>query len=169
MEENQQDDAEEEEEDETDYYHADYLDPSSLRIVYSIADDAMSGRLSKHIWQRARGQENLHFTPIEEILFYIKYFAAPKLRQLLSENRHERQYVWVGTLCSYHRLDDVEETCERWSSLRNERFISPHSHQPQEIDAFIDDLLEKFLEQSLQDVDDMANFIGSSWIYDHIK
>ena len=61
-----QDDEEEESEDtEENFDNEDWVDPSVLRIIYTVADDAMAGRLNKHIWKRADGQQNVHLPPLE--------------------------------------------------------------------------------------------------------
>ena len=105
----------------------------------------------------------------KELLLYIRHYASPKLRQLLRDNPYHRSYIWIGALCAYHRLDDVDEVCERWSSLRNSRFVSPHSHDPEQMNEFVNQLFENFIQETMSDIDDMSNFIGSSWIYDHVR
>ena len=113
---------EEEEEEDEEQFEDDVLDdihPHMLLIERTRTDDTFTGRLSKYVFQRAPFQEHISLTHHQELAIYIRFHVLPLLREVLHDST-DRWYFWLAACISYYKENQVEETCERWSSFRSE-------------------------------------------------
>ena len=162
---------EEEEEEEEEDYEDDILQdagPHMLIIERTRTDDSFVGRLSKFVFQRAPSQDHISLTYHQEITLYIRYHILPLLREILYDSR-ERFFIWLASCAEYYKDSNNLEICQRWSSFRNENWYSPILDSRQECEDFILAMTDDFVTDMTSDVEQMANYFGSSWQFLRVK
>lgn len=123
----------------------------SLLIDSHLDDDLHTGLSSKKIWQRAPGEHYKRFSSDQELWLYINYHIRPYLR-ILTEF-HNRLYIFIAVEIEFEKLTDINDTCKRWSSYRNQNWFSGYLASEFERNAFIEGALEDFSQNCVYEIE----------------
>ena len=160
-----------EEEEEEEQYEDDVLNdinPDTLLIKRTRTDDTFVGRLSKFVFQRLPSHENVFLTPHQEIAIYMRYHILPLLREILY-GRTDRFFIWQAACIEYFKENDPQQITTRWSSFRNANWYSPIMESNEQTEAYILEMTDEFVADTMADIDEMASFFGSEWKFLRIR
>ena len=136
---------------------------NSLSLDFHIGDCLFAGSSSKAVWRRKPGspQENVKMIAEAEFWFYLNYHMRPYLRQLIIPGY--RYIVYVASQTQFCKISDESEKMFIWSSVRNQRYIVQlyDNDEDDEIYSIIDDLLQHFCREALDDITKIEKREGS--------
>ena len=136
---------------------------NSLSLTFHIGDCLFAGSSSKAVWRRKPGspQENVKMIAEAEFWFYLWYHMRPYLRQLIIPGY--RYIVYVASQTQFCKISDENEKMFIWSSVRNQKYIVQlyDNDEDDEIYSIIDDLLQHFCREALDDITKIEKREGS--------
>ena len=144
------------------------INPDTLLIQRTRTDDTFVGRLSKFVFQRLPSHENIFLTPHQEIAIYIRYHILPLLREILYD-RTDRFFIWQAACIEYFKENDPQQITTRWSSFRNANWYSPILDSNEQTEAYILEMTDEFVADTLADISEMSSYFGSAWQFLQIR